>query len=107
MGTKTDYAKTTQTENLAVFIRSLVGLNQQAINEKFGQYLNENVLNSQQQEFIKTIINYVNENGDIETEDLLNTAPFDDQDILELFGEKIKILNLIVNTVHGVVQVAA
>ena len=107
LGTKTDYAKTTQTENLAVFIRSLVGLNQQAINEKFGQYLNENVLNSQQQEFIKTIINYVNENGDIETEDLLNTAPFDDQDILELFGEKIKILNLIVNTVHGVVQVAA
>lgn len=106
LGTKTDYAKTTQTENLAVFIRSLVGLNQQAINEKFGQYLNENVLNSQQQEFIKTIINYVNENGDIETEDLLNTAPFDDQDILELFGEKIKILNLIVNTVHGVVQVA-
>lgn len=53
------------------------------------------------------IINYVNENGDIETEDLLNTSPFDGQDILELFGEKIKILNFIINTVHGVVQVAA
>lgn len=37
-----------------------------AINEKFGTYLNENVLNAQQQEFVKTIINYVNENGDIE-----------------------------------------
>ena len=49
--------------------------------------------------------NYVNENGDIETDDLVNTSPFDDQDVLELFGEKIKILNLIVNTVHGVVQV--
>lgn len=90
-----------------MFIRSLVGLSQQAINEKFGQFLNENVLNAQQQEFVKTIINYVNENGDIETEDLLNTSPFDDQDILGLFGEKIKILNFIVNTVHSVVQVAA
>lgn len=107
LGTKSDYAKATRTDNLAVFIRSLVGLSQQAINEKFGQYLNENVLNAQQQEFVKMIINYVNENGDIETEDLLNTSPFDDQDILELFGEKIKILNFIINTVHGVVQVAA
>lgn len=107
LGTKADYTKTARTEYLAVFIRSLVGLSQQAINEKFGEYLNENVLNSQQQEFVKTIINYVNENGDIETDDLVNTSPFDDQDVLELFGEKIKILNLIVNTVHSVVQVAA
>ncbi len=107
LGTKNDYIKTTKTDNLAVFIRSLIGLSQQAINDKFGQFLNENVLNSQQQEFVKTIINYVNENGDIETNDLLETSPFDDQDILELFGEKIKILNYIVNTVHGVVQVVA
>lgn len=106
LGTKTDYAKTTRADNLAVFVRSLVGLSQQAINETFGAYLNENVLNSQQQEFVKTIINYVNENGDIETEDLLNTSPFDDLDILELFGEKIKILNYIISTVHGVVRVA-
>ena len=107
LGTKADYAKTTRAKNLAVFIRSLVGLSQQAINEKFGEFLNENVLNAQQQEFVKTIINYVNENGDIETEDLLNTSPFDDQDILELFGEKVKILTFIVNTMHNVVQVAA
>lgn len=107
LGTKSDYAKTTKTENLAVFIRSLVGLSQQAINEKFGEYLNENVLNAQQQEFVRTIINYVNENGDIEAEDLLNTSPFDDQDLVELFGDKLKILSYIVNTMHNVVQVAA
>ena len=107
LGTKGDYQKTTSTPNLAVFIRSLVGLEQKAINEKFGEYLNDNVLNAQQQEFIKTIISYVNENGDIETSDLLNTSPFDDQDILELFGEKLQILQYIVNTVHTAVQVAA
>ena len=107
LGTKNDYIKTARTDNLAVFIRSLVGLSQQAINEKFGQYLNENVLNAQQQEFVKTIINYVNENGDIEASDLIDTSPFDNQDVMELFGEKIAILKFIVNTVHGVVQVAA
>ena len=107
LGTKSDYQKATSASNLAVFIRSLVGLDQKAINEKFGQYLNDNVLNAQQQEFIKTVISYVNENGDIETSDLLNTSPFDDQDILELFGEKLQILQYIVNTVHTVVQAAA
>lgn len=75
-----------------------IPMDELAINEKFGTYLNENVLNAQQQEFVKTIINYVNENGDIEREDLLNTSPFDDLDILELFGEKIKNLNYIINT---------
>ena len=107
LGTESDYHKTTKTENLAVFIRSLIGLSQQAINEKFGKYLNDTVLNAQQQEFVKTIINYVNENGDIETEDLLNTSPFDDQDILELFGDKVKILSYIVETMHNVVRIAA
>ena len=107
LGSKTDYYKTTSADNLAVFIRSLVGLDQQAINEKFGEFLNENVLNSQQQEFLQTIINYVKENGDIESEDLLNVSPFDNYDILELFGEKIKVLQYVINTVHGVVQAAA
>ena len=92
LGTKGDYQKTTRTPNLAVVIRSVVGLEQNAINEKFCEYLNDNVLNAQQQEFIKTIISYVNENGDIEASDLLNTSPFDDQDILKLFGEKLQIL---------------
>lgn len=54
----------------------------------------------------KTLKAYVNENGDIETDDLLNTSPFDDQDILELFGEKVKVLSFIVNTMHNVVQAA-
>ena len=52
------------------------------INEKFGKFLNDNVLNSQQQEFIKAIIDYVRENGDIEKKDLLEKSPFDNYDFL-------------------------
>ena len=38
---------------------------------------NDNVMNSQQQEFVKCIIDYVRENGDIEMQDLLEKSPFD------------------------------
>ncbi|MCR5202924.1 MAG: DEAD/DEAH box helicase family protein, partial [Lachnospiraceae bacterium] len=50
LGTKDDYYNTTSIGNLAAFIRSLIGLNQDAVNKKFGEYLSGNKLNSQQQE---------------------------------------------------------
>ena len=87
LGTKEDYENTTDIDNIAVFVRSLIGLSQEAVNEKFGEYLNGSLLNSQQQEFLKSIINYVRENGDIKREDLIEKSPFDNYDILDLFGE--------------------
>lgn len=90
----------TDIDNLAVFIRSIVGVEQDAINQKFGMFLNENVLNSQQQEFVKAIIDYVRENGDICTEDLIEKSPFDNYDIVSLFGSNITIVTSIVNQIH-------
>ena len=107
LGTKDDYEKSTDIDNLAVFVRSLVGLNQDAINEKFGEFLSGNTLNAQQQEFVKAIINYVRENGDISREDLIEKAPFDNYDILTLFGENISAVLQIVNVIHNSVSVAA
>ena len=78
LGTKEDYEEVSDTDNLAAFVRSIVGLNQDAINEKFGAYLTGNNFNSMQQEYIKTIIDYVRENGDITNQDLLEKSPFDD-----------------------------
>ena len=40
LGTKEEYEQTTDIDNLAVFVRSLIGLSQEAVNEKFGEYLN-------------------------------------------------------------------
>ena len=107
LGTKDDYEKSTDIDNLAVFVRSLVGLNQDDINEKFGEFLSGNTLNAQQQEFVKAIINYVRENGDISREDLIEKAPFDNYDILTLFGENISAVLQIVNVIHNSVSVAA
>lgn len=101
LGTQEEYTKSTSILNLAAFIRSLVGLNQDAVNKKFGEYLNSNTFNSQQQEFIHTIINYVRENGDIELSDIVNTEPFNNYDINEMFGTNINAVVEIVNVLHG------
>ena len=106
LGSEEDYKRTTNTKNLAVFIRSLVGLEQSAINEKFGAFLSGNVLDPQQQEFVKTIIDYVRENGNIELTDLANTSPFNEYPIIDIFGENIGILQTIVNTFNNAVLAA-
>lgn len=106
LGTREQYAATTDKENLAAFIRSLIGLSQEAVNDKFGQYLSGNKFNSQQQEFVKTIISYVRENGDITKSDLVNNEPFSNYDLTELFGVAIPTIVDIVNILHGSIMVA-
>lgn len=107
LGTKSEYEETTDIDNLAVFVRSLIGLSQEAINEKFGEFLDGNTLNAQQQEFVKSIINYVRENGDMCKEDLIEKSPFDNYDIIALFGENISSVLKIVSILHDSVNVAA
>ena len=100
LGSQEDYTQTTSINNLAVFIRSLIGLSQEAVNEKFGEYLSGNKFNSQQQEFILTIINYVRENGDVELSDMVNTEPFNNYDLNDMFGVNLSTVVGIVKTLH-------
>lgn len=106
LGSKEDYDETTDIGNLAAFVRSLIGLSQEAVNEKFGDYLSGNILNSQQQEFVKTIINYVRENGDVELSDMVNTEPFNEYDLNEIFGMNLPAIVAVVNMLHNSVCVA-
>ncbi|MBR3342498.1 MAG: DEAD/DEAH box helicase family protein [Clostridiales bacterium] len=106
LGSEDDYRKTTNIDNLAAFIRSIVGVDQRAINEKFGAFLNDNVMNSQQQEFVKAVIDYVRENGDIETSVLIESAPFDNYDILSLFGPNIQFLTEMIEKIHNCIVAA-
>ena len=106
LGTKQDYEKYSKQGNLAVFVRSLINLSQDAINKKFSQYLTDNVLNSRQQELVKVIIDYVRQNGDITTEIVANESPFTDMKLLETFGQKLYIVKAIVDQMHQVVVCA-
>ena len=106
LGTKDEYQKITNIDNLAAFIRSIVGIEQDAINEKFGEFLSGNIFNSQQQEFVKSIIDYVRENGDINVNDLIEKSPFDNYDIITMFGTQAQILRNIVDIMHNSITAA-
>ncbi len=103
LGTQQEYEATTDIGNLAAFIRSLTGLSQEAVNDKFGDYLRGNLFNAQQQEFVLTIINYVRQNGDVEISDLVNSEPFNNYDLQEIFGINLPAIVKIVNYLHGVI----
>ena len=107
LGSQEEYTQTTDIKNLAAFVRSLIGLSQEAVNEKFGEYLNGNTLNSQQQEFILSIINYVRENGDVERSDMVNTEPFNNCNLNAMFGGKLTVLVSIVDILHNTVVAEA
>lgn len=106
LGTKDDYYNVTKEGNLAVFIRSIVGIEQEAINKKFSKYLNTNVLSAKQQEFVKSIISYVQQNGDITRQDLVDKSPFSDFDVVGLFDDKIDVLVGVIDNLHESILVA-
>ena len=64
-------------------------------------------MNSQQQEFVWTIISYVRENGDVELSDLVNTEPFNNYDLNEIFGVNLPTIVSVVKKLHESVLVAA
>ena len=96
------YEAEEENKPLAEFIRSLIGLDQDAVNRKFGEFLNGNILNAQQQEFVKAIIEYVQKNGNISEADLLQD-PFADYNVADLFGDKLSVVVEIINTMQRVV----
>lgn len=100
LGSAADYALYSGNKPLLPFLRVQVGISDEAINTKFGSFLNENVLNAQQLDYMKQIISYARENGDITFMDLQKVSPFCDVDIMELFGERIAQIKTLVNGLH-------
>ena len=84
----------------------MIGLDQNAINKKFGEFLDGNALTAQQQEFVKAIIDYVRANGNITVNDLTEVEPFADYNLADLFGDKLPILIKIIDTVQNSVVAA-
>jgi len=109
LGTKADYEKYVQNKfaggNVAVFIRSMIGVDREVAVARFSNFISDNQLNSQQQEYVKTIINYVCENGDITREVIANESPFDGFDWLNVFGNNVNVIPKYVDELHGVVVV--
>lgn len=87
LGSREEYDAVAKGKSLGAFVRKIVGLDQMAINELFGQYLRDYHFNARQQEFLNLIVNFVRENGDIEAEDLINEMPFKQIEYMDYFDD--------------------
>lgn len=106
LGTEEEYSKYAQHMiyggNVAAFIRSIIGINRDVAIRKFTTLISDSNLNSMQEEYLKTILNYVCENGDIITETFGN-KPFVDFEWYDAFGEKLNKLTQYVENLHRVI----
>ena len=109
LGTKEEYQKYIERgqmicgDSVAAFIRAQIGVDRRIALEKFSEFLSDNVLNSTQEEYIKTIITYVCENGDISLPTLVNDTPFCDFDWIDVFGQNMISVRKYVEDFHRLI----
>jgi len=88
---------------LGVFIRSVVGLSKEALNEAFASFIATGNLTANQMTFVRTIIEYMSANGTVDKSALFEQPPFNqkyDDGIMGMFGNEgdvMKIINIIDN----------
>jgi type I restriction enzyme R subunit len=106
LGSKDDYDRYTKGmacgSNVAIFIRSMVGVDRKNAVRRFSEFISGHTLNAEQEDFLNTIITYVSENGDITKEILVNEAPFDER--LSVFTPYMLPLAKYVDQIHEVVM---
>lgn len=107
LGSKEDYEKFTAGmpcgPNVAIFIRSLIGVDRKRAMLRFGDFISGASLNAEQEEFLSTIVSYVCENGDITSQDLINVEPFSEVDWVGVFGAQTQGVGKFVRYIHDIV----
>ena len=73
------------TQELIIFIRKIVGLDRKTIDKKCSEFFKINDFNKDQRQLINLIIDFAIRNGNVTTDDLVNTEPFSDIPISDLF----------------------
>ena len=105
LGSKDDYDKFTKGMvcggNVAIFVRSMVGVDRKNAVRRFSDFISGNELNAEQEDFLMTVISYVCENGDITKEIVVNEAPFDER--LAVFTPYMLPLAKYIDTIHAVI----
>lgn len=90
-------------DRVAVFIRSIIGVDRRIAKERFSRFLSDNVLNSLQEEYINQIIGYVCENGDITPMTIISNDSFEGID--RAFGVNMVSIRQYVEDIHGRIMV--
>ena len=105
LGSKEEYDRYTEGKtcgpNVAILIRSLIGVDRKEAMKRFGTYISGSELTYEQEEFLSSIITYVCENGDITKEIVVNEAPFDER--LTVFTAFMVPLAKYIDNIHNVI----
>ncbi len=113
LGTKEDYEKFIAKSNMicgdsvGAFIRSQIGVDRHVAMLRFSQFLSDVTLNSLQEEYIKSIITYVCDNGDITPNTLMEEEPFAQYEWIDTFGKNFIAVRNYVNEIHDLVRVVS
>ena len=76
LGTKTDYEKEYGDTPIGHLVRRIVGVDRNAVNEAFSEFLTEQRLNINQIRFVNLIVDYIVANGNIDDNKVLMEEPF-------------------------------
>ncbi|HHT48590.1 MAG TPA: DEAD/DEAH box helicase family protein [Firmicutes bacterium] len=89
LGTKEDYARSFKDTPFGLLVRRIAKLERTAANEAFSAFINEQNLNADQIAFVDKVIDYVVQNGYVESVAELTKPPFDKpQSFVRLFDHK-------------------
>lgn len=106
LGSKEDYDNYTAGKmcgpNVAILIRSFIGVDRKEAMQRFGRFITGMELNAEQEEFLMTIISYVCENGDITKEIVVNDSPFEER-LNDVFSTCMVPLSKYIDNIHNVV----
>ena len=109
LGTKEEFNeenKDNEGRSLAGFLRSLTGLDQDAVNALFGEFLQGGNLNADQQMFVSEIIDYIRANGEITFGILQTETPFSDFELDELFKDNMGEWQKLVSRINDILPLA-
>ena len=111
LGTRDEYVADIENfrykSNIAAFIRKINGFDFGAAMEIYQQLVDDSNLTSEQELYLKEILDYVKENGDIEARCITGELPFKAYDWQMVFGNQFVRLREFVEHIHNVVQITA
>jgi type I restriction enzyme R subunit len=102
LGTKDDYVKEFGDEPLLKLVSKIVGLDPQAANKVFSEFLSDESLNINQMEFVKLVVNYMIKNGSLDKR-VLNEHPFNKRgNVMNLFDGKLNVAKRIISAIDQI-----
>lgn len=103
LGTREEYQKEYGDTPVGKLVRKIVGVDREAVNEAFGEFLTKEKLNVNQLRFVKLVVDYIVVNGNIEDKRVFTIEPFKSAgSITSIFKNNLDMANRILRVVEGI-----